>query len=588
MRARKHRNAQVGCAARGGGCGERRAGARGGTWTRCAVLLVLAPAAFLATSAQAVASSEAPASPAVASHDEEREERVALKRSRLESERAARRAQREEKYAARSKAAAERNEHGGVAFACTGVTWTFKAFPDLPGNTVSEQLTIARNLSTRTLSTFSFDGPTGTSTTPLELGPGRYHLSALARWSTNGIKGHLQTGGKLTCSPAPAFSIKMLQRIAGSAGGYTSSTLQGLSGETVDYEVVLRNTGNVALTLGPLSDPPCDQGTLWGGPGASPLAPGASSTYTCTHVLGPADKSAGLHANLATDTATPPPGEGAPVTQPSNPVVVDVSFPPMPAFSIELFQRIAGGSGSYTSATLRAPGGQTVDYEAVVKNTGNEPLTFAELGDPLCDPGTLLGGPGGVLLAPGAVSIYLCTHVLDSADVAAGKRSSIATESAAPPPGEGQPVARFSNAVLVEVEPAPAAPAGGGSAPPGASGSPTPTPSPAQASAAPASRVLGFAEAVPPSLHGPLGCVRAGFHASLRAAGVQSVTFYLDGHKLKTLTARNARKGLISIEINPGRLAAGPHRLTAKITMTSGASAAAAHGSRTLTFLRCR
>jgi hypothetical protein len=84
--------------------------------------------------------------------------------------------------------------------------------------------------------------------------------------------------------------------------------------------------------------------------------------------------------------------------------------------------------------------------------------------------------------------------------------------------------------------------------------------------------------------------VRSSFRVTVKSAGVKSVTFYLDGHKLKALTAKNARKGLITLAINPTKLSVGSHRLMAKITMalTASSSTKPAHASRTLTVLRCR
>ena len=77
-------------------------------------------------------------------------------------------------------------------------------------------------------------------------------------------------------------------------------------------------------------------------PLGTPLAAGASTTYTCTHVLDEADRSAGSYSNTATVTGTPREREGSPVTHTSNTVVVKV---PAPAFSVEKLQEIEGGAG---------------------------------------------------------------------------------------------------------------------------------------------------------------------------------------------------------------------------------------------------
>src|SRR5437660_4438760 len=78
----------------------------------------------------------------------------------------------------------------------------------------------------------------------------------------------------------PAFTIEKRQEIAGSGTGLTTSLLKAVLGQTVDYEIFVKNTSSVPETLGALSDPHCDPGTIAGGPGASALAPGETTTYT--------------------------------------------------------------------------------------------------------------------------------------------------------------------------------------------------------------------------------------------------------------------------------------------------------------------
>ena len=68
---------------------------------------------------------------------------------------------------------------------------------------------------------------------------------------------------------------------------------------------------------------------------------------------------------------------------------------------------------------------------------------------------------------------------------------------------------------------------------------------------------------------------------------MSSVTFYLDGHKLKVMTAKDARNGRFTIVINPARLSSGKHRLLARFALARTATSAAAHVSRTLTISRC-
>jgi len=122
-----------------------------------------------------------------------------------------------------------------------------------------------------------------------------------------------------------AFTVEKLQRIAETEAGYTTETLTGAIEQTVEYEIVVRNTGLAALRLSNFTDAMCDPGTIAGGRGEVPLASGEATTYACNHVL----TCPGAYVNVATVTGTAP-GE-APRTLPSNPVVVEVPGGPRPS-----------------------------------------------------------------------------------------------------------------------------------------------------------------------------------------------------------------------------------------------------------------
>ncbi len=70
--------------------------------------------------------------------------------------------------------------------------------------------------------------------------------------------------------------------------------------------------------------------------------------------------------------------------------------------------------------------------------------------------------------------------------------------------------------------------------------------------------------ASPVRLSGVIGRVRNTFSAHLTSLGVKSVTFYLDGRKLETMT--KPRHGRFSITIDARALSYGAHRLLAKAT----------------------
>ena len=573
--------------------------------TRLAALVLLAGlvlAAFMAPTGQARGArhqrspeEEATIVAATEARQLEREERKQIERE----EQAAAKAQREaEIEAARTQRAANkraRSQQGGarrgvqnssrprlngdVEFTCTGVTWNFKEFPEGTNTVITVYKLFGEGSPVILPKTFTFTGSSDEATTPFNAPPGSYNVDAWAKWKGNGLKGSFDILGKLTCGPAPALSVEKLQRIKNGPPTYTTSTLNGEVGDTVEYEIVVTNSGNVPLTLTEFSDPNCEG--VSGGPGSAELAPGAKTTYTCTRVL----ESPGPHLNTAEVQGDPPYGDGNPVSSTSNTVTVETSsLPanPTPAFSIEKLQRIQGGSGSYTTSELTgATIGQTVEYEIVVTNTGNVPLTLGSFSDPKCDGATVSGGPGSAALPVGASTTYTCAHLLDAADQAAGYYANAVSITGTPPEGGGLPVSNSSNTVVVEVP----------ASSPNGTGSTTGSASSGVLSSTfsePAkSGVLAFASATLPKLKGPQGCVRHSFHISIKSAGVASVTFYMDGHKLKKLTAKNAHKGLLTIAVNPDKLKVGVHKLVAKITMIATASTKAKQGSRMVRILRC-
>jgi hypothetical protein len=89
--------------------------------------------------------------------------------------------------------------------------------------------------------------------------------------------------------------------------------------------------------------------------------------------------------------------------------------------------------------------------------------------------------------------------------------------------------------------------------------------------------------ASPAQLTGVIGKVRSSLSAHLTGVGVKSVTFYLDGRKLVTVTKPS--HGRFSITINATRLTYGAHRLVAKATLRNGSCARI---SRAGTFVRVR
>ena len=212
-----------------------------------------------------------------------------------------------------------------VTFSCTGVTYKFAGFPNKPNNTIREFAFIDRK--EVAFEEFSFNGPTGSNTIPLSVPGGEHEVGAFVGWNTNGASGEIFFRTQLTCPPSvssePGLSVQKLQEIKGSGSGFTSGTLNATVGQTINYEIVVKNTGNMELALS-FSDAHCDPNTIVGPLGTlninGTLAPGASAIYVCSHVLVAGD--APQLTNVATVTGQPP--SGPPVSGTSS-VVTNVA-----------------------------------------------------------------------------------------------------------------------------------------------------------------------------------------------------------------------------------------------------------------------
>ncbi len=337
----------------------------------------------------------------------------------------------------------------------------------------------------------------------------------------------------------PVFTIEKLQEVAGSGSGFTASPLKAALGRTVDYEVVVTNTGHLPVTLEEFSDLHCDAGTIAGGPGSLALGPGQSTTWTCAHAL----SAAGTYTNEATVTGSAV--GGTPVSETSNQVLVEV--PREPALAIEKLQEIAGSG--FTKSVLTGAVGEDVKYEIIVKNTGNEPLELASFTDTACDAGTIAGGPGEALLAPQASTTYTCNHVLTGPGTYVNVAEVVGT-----PPGEESLPRLASNKVEVVVP-----------------SKPGPSVLPGKTEVAPSKEGhhgVEHCEVAQPALHGAAGSRRGPFNVDVRAAGIKSITFYLDKRKLKTLSQSQAKHGQFTVEIDPRKLSYGAHTVSIKTRMS--------------------
>jgi uncharacterized repeat protein (TIGR01451 family) len=244
------------------------------------------------------------------------------------------------------------------------------------------------------------------------------------------------------------------------------------------------------------------------------LAAGASLTVHVT--AGTSSTSCTTYNNTAEATTT---NDGSSSASASESVLCS-------NFTVEKLQKIGGGS--FTKNQLTGNIGETVDYEIVVTNTGEAPLKVEAIVDVNC---TNIHGPGKSVLATGESTTYTCEHKLTEA----GTYTNVATVA-------GNEKAKESNSVSTVV-PAPPAPI----------------------------QVVKAVCTVSESsivLHGVGGSKRAPFTVTISALGIKQITFYLDGHKLKTLTKAQAKHGKFTIRINPRKLSYGAHKVSLKTIMS--------------------
>ncbi|MCK0139919.1 hypothetical protein [Aliiroseovarius sp. F47248L] len=204
------------------------------------------------------------------------------------------------------------------------------------------------------------------------------------------------------------------------------------AGDTINYQVVITNSGNVDVSgVAPVDTGPTFDGAAhagadlsWTTGDSTTLAPGASATFTATYTLVAADVTAltgaadptNAIANSASATGTPTSGSLPPVT----PSTATTGYAAAPGMSV---------AKSVAATNLSTPpvAGDTIEYEVVVTNTGNVNIDGATPVDtgPTFDGNAHAGTDlfwftvGSTTLVPGEAKTYFATYTLVAADVAA-------------------------------------------------------------------------------------------------------------------------------------------------------------------------
>ena len=192
------------------------------------------------------------------------------------------------------------------------------------------------------------------------------------------------------------------------------------AGDTVSYQLLVTNTGNVTLTNVAIDDPTVGTVTC----PTTTIVPNASVTCTATYTLKQEDLDAERVDNIATVTADAP--EGVTDPQPAT----DGGFVPLtPAPAITMVKSV--------QPTTADKAGDEVQYSYVVTNTGNVTLNPVSVTD------TAFSGTGtpptvtcpATSLAPAVSTTCTASYTITQADVDAGQVTNTAIASGAPPTG---------------------------------------------------------------------------------------------------------------------------------------------------------
>jgi uncharacterized repeat protein (TIGR01451 family) len=184
------------------------------------------------------------------------------------------------------------------------------------------------------------------------------------------------------------------------------------AGETINYDYLITNTGNVTLAAVRVID--ARVGLTGLNCPDSTLAAGASETCSATYQVTPADVSAGSIVNTATAQGIPP--------SVTTPITSLPSSATVPLAAVGILKQVCGtevatacgpgGHGPWLSSA-DVPQGDTAYWKVTVTNTGDTPITNVTVSDPLapgCD-------TSGATLAVGATLSTYCSSPDISATV---------------------------------------------------------------------------------------------------------------------------------------------------------------------------
>jgi hypothetical protein len=238
--------------------------------------------------------------------------------------------------------------------------------------------------------------------------------------------------------------------------------------------------------------------------------------------------------------------------------------PPNPAILLDK-------TGAATAAA-----GSTFTYSFKATNTGNVTLTNVVLTDDRCQATLTRVEPN--LADPtfdkGDEWFYTCTVIAPAGPAQVDNVANVCGEFSAP--GVEKKTVCDEDPHTFTVPPPDTPPVTPPAVtPPGSTPNATPV-TPDESGVLPEAIASGRA-----SLRGPSGCVKQAFKARVTGRSIASVTFFVDGKRVKKISGKSA----YAIKVNPSRYGFGRHKIVARVQFTPASGTAAR--KLPLTFRRC-
>ncbi len=226
----------------------------------------------------------------------------------------------------------------------------------------------------------------------------------------------------LTLPQAASLAVVKIERPFADAGGDGLVNKQpSFGGDTINYDIIVTNTGTVTLNPVTLTDP----NAVLVSSSVGSLAPGASATVAASHVLTDTDMARQplQYSNQATARGRTPTGQTvSDLSDESDIIDNDPTITPLRVVSVALLKPQPQVIDTVADGVTGE--GDTLRYTFTVVNTGTEPLSNIEVTDPLSGTMHTLASLG---VAPNNTDNSLTfDYIITAADMGVGTVTNLA------------------------------------------------------------------------------------------------------------------------------------------------------------------